>query len=49
MKYKTLFRIICKAIGVYFFVLGVVNLLGTAGGVVAGFLMGTTIFCVTPH
>jgi len=31
MRYKTLFRILLKAIGVYFFVLGCGQLIGTAG------------------
>jgi hypothetical protein len=41
MKYKTLFRIICKAIGVYFFVLGITGVLNMASSLVVGFLINS--------
>jgi len=41
MKYKTLFRIICKAIGVYFVVLGITSMLSVASSVAAGFLISS--------
>jgi hypothetical protein len=38
MKYKTLFRVICKAIGVYFFIWGMSGVIAAAGNAVAYFL-----------
>jgi hypothetical protein len=38
MRYKTLFRIICKAIGVYFVINGVGGVLSTAASVAANYM-----------
>jgi hypothetical protein len=48
MKYKTLFRIICKAIGVYFFVLGVAGVLSAAGNFAINLLAGSAAGVYSP-
>jgi hypothetical protein len=38
MKYKTLFRIICKAMGVFFIVSGITGLIGGAGSTIVMYI-----------